>query len=117
MHEMAYVRQVVEIVTDHATRAGAKKVLAVHLTIGEQRDIIEDYFGGLFRHLARGGIAADAEIIINRVPLTVACNRCHTVYPLSFRDKSTWPCAHCGAEHDYKVFTGMEFSIDEIDVE
>lgn len=114
MHEMAYVRNVVEIVCEYAQRAGAKEVRTVRLTIGEARDIIEDYFQGLFRHLAKDTIASQAEIIITRTPLTVRCNQCKTVFPLNVYDQSTWICPTCGAEHDYKVYSGMEFSVDEI---
>lgn len=116
MHEMAYVRNVVDVVVEHAARAKASEVKAVYLTIGIARDIVEDYFQGLFQFLARGTVAEHAEIVMRRIPLTVKCNRCAMVFPLNVHDEKTWVCPRCGAQRDYAMHSGMEFTIDRIDV-
>ena len=116
MHEMAYVRNVVDTVNKYAEKENVAEVKAVYLTIGMSRDIVEEYFQGLFQFLARGTVAEHAEIVIRRLPLTVKCNQCGMIFPLNVRDESTWHCPACKAEHDYKVHTGMEFTIDRIDV-
>ncbi len=116
MHEMAYVRDVVDIVNEYAAREGVAKVKAVHLTIGAARDIIEELFEGFFQFLARSTPAAHARIAIRRVPFTVRCNQCGRVFSLDVRDPKTWVCPSCGAEHDYRLNSGMEFSVDRIEV-
>ena len=116
MHEMAYVRNVVDTVNKYAEKENVAEVKAVYLTTGMSRDIVEEYFQGLFQFLARGTVAEHAEIVIRRLPLTVKCNQCGMIFPLNVRDESTWHCPACKAEHDYKVHTGMEFTIDRIDV-
>ncbi len=114
MHEMAYVRNVVDIVNEYATKENAAEVKAVYLTIGMARDIVEDYFQGLFQYLARGTVAERAEVVMRRIPFTVRCNQCGKVFPLNVHDPKTWKCPFCGAEQDYKLNSGMEFSIDGI---
>lgn len=114
MHEMALVHGVVDAVLEHAEEVGASKVEAVHLTIGEGRDVVEDFMQGLFSFLARGTAAERAKLVVRRVPYAVRCNRCGVVFPLNVRDSSTWTCPHCGAERDYRLYSGMEFMIDEI---
>ena len=116
MHEMAYVRNVVDAVNECAEREGAAEVREVYLTIGEARDIVEEFFEGLFQFLARGTVAEHASIVIRRVPFTVRCNRCGTVFPLDVRDRATWVCPACGAREDYHLNSGMEFSVDRIEV-
>lgn len=116
MHEMAYVRNVVDVVNDYADREGVAEVKAVYLTIGMARDIVEDYFQGLFQYLARGTVAERAEVVIRRVPFTVRCNRCGRVFPLNVHDPKTWTCPFCGAEQDYRLNSGMEFTVDRIEV-
>ena len=116
MHEMALVHNVVETVLDQAGRVGAREVGAVHLTIGEGRDVVEDYMQGLFAFLARGTVAERARLVVRRVPYTVRCTCCGTVFPLNVRDASTWVCPHCAAERQYRLHTGMEFTIDRIQV-
>lgn len=116
MHEMAYVRNVVDIVNEHVSKEGVSEVKAVYLTIGMARDIVEDYFQGLFQYLARGTAAEHADIVIRRIPFTVRCNQCGRVFPLNVHDVKTWTCPFCKAEHDYRLNSGMEFSIDRIEV-
>lgn len=115
MHEMAFTRNAVDVVLKEAESKNATEVTAVYLTIGYVRDIVEDLFEGLFKHLARGTVAEHAEIVINRVPLTVKCNDCGEIYHIDVFDESTWPCVNCGVK-SYKIYTGMEFFISRIDI-
>ena len=116
MHEMALVRNVVDIVLDQAEKANATEVKAVYLTIGYGRDIVEEYFDGLFLFLARGTVAEHAELVIQRTPYTVRCNQCHRVFHIDVFDEKTWVCPFCKAERDYKLNSGMEFAITRIEV-
>lgn len=114
MHEMALVHQVVSLVLDQVRDTDVTEVTAVHLTIGEGRDVIEDYMGGLFSFVARGTVAEHAKLVIHRVPYTVRCNQCGEVFPINVRDDATWVCPQCGAVKDYRLFSGMEFMVDNI---
>ncbi|WP_080802157.1 hydrogenase maturation nickel metallochaperone HypA/HybF [Arabiibacter massiliensis] len=116
MHEMALVRSVVDIVVERAEAAGVDSVDAVYLTIGYGRDIVEDYFDGLFAFLARGTVAEHAELVIERVPVTARCNGCGFVFPLDVFDRSTWAYPSCHAERNYQIVSGREFYISHIDV-
>ena len=51
MHEMSLVRDVVDIVNQRAAECGNVSVRAVHLTIGDGRDIVFDLVDGLFKYL------------------------------------------------------------------
>lgn len=116
MHEMSYVRNVVDMVVAYAEREGATEVKAVYLTIGMGRDIVEKYFQGLFQYLARGTVAEHAEMVMRFIPHTVRCNQCGTVFPLNVLDEKTWTCPSCKASRDYRPNSGMEFSIDQIEI-
>lgn len=117
MHEMALVRSVVDIVLDKVTDVGASKVTTVHIAIGEGRDVVEDLFEGLFRHLAKGTIAEDAEIVIYDIPYLAKCNQCGFTFHVEVFDQSTWGCPHCGARQDYEVINGLEFYVSNIEIE
>ena len=115
MHEMALTRNVVDVVVEAAKEAGAAEVRAVHLTIGYMRDIVEDIFERCFAYMARGTVAEKAELVITRVPFTVRCNKCDFVYHIDVYDENTWVCSSCG-EKDYKLNSGMEFFINNIEI-
>lgn len=117
MHEMALVRDVVDIVVEKAQEAQVSKVTAVHIAIGEGRDVVEDLFEGLFQHLAKGTVAEDAEIIIYTIPLLAKCNQCGFAFHINVFDESSWTCPNCKTHKDYELINGMEFHVSNIEVE
>ena len=117
MHEMALVRRVVDIVLEECADKDVASVKAVHLVVGELRDVVEDLVPGLFRWLARDTIAAEAEVVMRRIPAMVRCNQCGEIFRIDVRDKATWGCPRCQAYQDYRLFSGNEFRIERIEVE
>jgi hydrogenase nickel incorporation protein HypA/HybF len=115
MHEMAFVRNIMDIVVEEADAAGAEEISAVHLVIGEGRDIVEDFFEGLFQYLARGTVAEHAKVIIRRVPYMVRCARCGFVFHVDVFDPATRSCPACEAYEEYKLVSGLEFYISKIE--
>lgn len=115
MHELALVREVVAKTLDLATQAHAQQVVSVTLTIGEGRDIIEDYFKGLFSYLTRDTPAEKACVHINRVPITARCKTCAHVYPYNPYRGNPETCPECG-EANRELATGVEFTFDTIEV-
>ena len=117
MHEMSLMSNVVHMVLEECAQANVRKVTAIHLTIGEQRDVVVEYAQGLLRHLARGTVAQDATLVVRRVPFTVRCIECGNIFAINTRDPATWSCPRCGAHQRYRIFSGHEFKIDSIEVE
>ena len=116
MHEMALMRNVVDTVLGYASQVEAVEVKAIYLTIGFNRDVVEEYMDSMFAFLARGTIAENAELVVRRTPYTVKCNQCGRVFHINVYDSGTWVCPQCGAERDYKLHSGMEFIINNIEV-
>lgn len=114
MHEMGVTRSLVDQVLAEAERMGVVEIRTVFLRIGFARDIVDEILDGCFKWMARGTLLEGAELVIERVPFTVRCNRCGTVYPLDVHHEETWACPCC-RERDYKLNTGMEFQIAGIE--
>lgn len=115
MHELSYTRSIVDAVVSSAENAGAHRVKSVYLVIGELRDIVDDLFRGCFEYLARGTIASGAKVVIDKVPLTLCCRRCGTMFCADAISSQEIACPRC-AEQDYAVSNGLEFFIDRIEV-
>lgn len=115
MHEMSLVRNVLDVVLDVAEQEHATRVESVTLRIGKGRDIVIDFFSGLFDHLAKGTAAEGAELVYERIPMVTRCKDCGKLYRLNVHDDSTWPCPACGSRN-YELASGMEFSIENITV-
>ena len=115
MHEMSLVRNIVQIVREEAEAARAEKITAVHLVVGEGRDIVEHLVQSMFQFLARGTVAEDAEVILHHVPYMVKCNQCQTEFHLEIIRPETRICPNCGASNDYTLVSGQEFYISRIE--
>jgi hydrogenase nickel incorporation protein HypA/HybF len=115
MHEMSLVRNILDIVKEEAEAAGAEKVTAIHLVVGEGRDIVEDLVQSLFQFLARGSVAENAKVILQHVPYMVRCNQCQTEFHLEIMRPEKWVCPNCHAYKDYKLVSGQEFYISRIE--
>ena len=116
MHEMALVHNIVDIVVEQAACNEILEVHAVHLTIGNGRDIVKDYFSKLFKFLARDTVAEKAELIIEWVPITVKCETCGSLFPIKSRMKDIPTCPSCGSQNNFSLNSGIEFSVDYIEV-
>lgn len=115
MHELGYTKDIVDRVTQAAHAAHAHSVKSVFLTIGEMRDIMDDLLKQCFRWMARDTVAADASVVIDRIPFEVRCNECGSLFHFDPWGGKACPCPGCGST-DYAVVSGMEFAIDHIEV-
>ena len=115
MHEMGVTRDLVDMVVACAEERGAVEVSRVYLHIGFVRDIVDELLEGCFRWMARDTVAANAELIIERIPFTVQCNQCGLIYAIDGNDESTWNCPIC-EKRDYHLNSGMEFFISHIEM-
>lgn len=116
MHEMAITTNVVEAVLKYADQNHATKVVEVNLVVGELRDIVDSLMEGAFRHLARGTIAEQASLSIQKVPLRARCKECSVVFPADIRRPETLVCPDCASE-SLTIYNGKEFFIDSIKIE
>lgn len=114
MHELGYTRDVVDTVVQAAQMSNAHEVRAVYLNIGEVRDIVDELFRKCFAYLSRDTIAKNSDVVIDRIPLVMCCRKCgRTFHADPYAGEVS--CPHCG-EKDYEILSGMEFSIDHIEV-
>lgn len=117
MHEMSLVRNIVDAVVQECDRAGVTSVKTVRLTIGELHDVIQELVPDLFRHLAKGTAAADADVVIETVSTELNCTRCSSTFRADPRRPMEWRCPSCGATGCFTIRRGMEFYIDSIEVD
>ena len=108
MHEMSLVRNILALVKEEAEAAHASRITAVHLVVGEGRDIVEDLLQSMFRFLARGTVAEDAAVIVHHVPYKVRCNQCRTEFHLEIMRPEKWACPNCNAYKDYTLVQAVK---------
>lgn len=112
MHEMALAEGVMQIVTDHAARAGAGKVTCVRLEIGRLSHVEPEALAFCFEAVVRGSVAQGARLEIERVAGRAWCHGCgREVEVQSLLDA----CPHCGGIQ-LSVTGGQEMRIRDMEV-
>lgn len=110
---MSVTESVLEIITRHAEQAGADRIVRVYLVVGELSSIVDDSVQFYFDFLAQDTLAQGAELIFQRLPVTLACGVCQHQWEPSSAD---WACPSCGASRA-RIVKGREFYVDSIEVE
>ena len=113
MHELSVTEQLLNVVLEHARKAGAKEVLKVNVVIGELTGFVNESVEFYFEILSKGTEAEKASLIIARIPARVRCRDCEREFQ---PDGSRWNCPHCGGLIE-EVLAGRELYVGSIEVE
>ena len=113
MHELAVTESILQIATQHASRAEAKQVTHLYLVIGQLSSIVDDSVQFYWEIISRGTLCEGAQLHFERVPARLTCQNCGTTYTLA--DGLTL-CPRCQSDR-VRVTAGEEFRLDSIDIE
>lgn len=113
MHELPVTQGMLSIALEHAAAAGAQKITAVNLVIGEYSGIVDDSVQFYFDFISEDTLAQGATLNFERVPAQFHCQACGQTFSL---DDRRWVCPGCG-EWRVEIVAGREFYVDSIEVE
>jgi hydrogenase nickel incorporation protein HypA/HybF len=114
MHEMAVTQNILDIAMRHAEQAGAERILAVNLVVGELTGFVDDSIQFYFDFLTKDTLAQDAKLDFQRIAARVRCTSCGTEYAPP--DTRLWSCPECEALGG-EIIAGREFSVASIEIE
>jgi len=115
MHELAILQSIVGVVLQHAEEAGAARVLAVDLEVGELRDLDEECMQRYFDFVSEGTVAADATLRVRRSKALFTCRSCGAASPVDLHAGDGAACSVCSAT-ELELTAGNELRIESIDV-
>lgn len=113
MHEMAITQSVLNIALEAAGKAGATKITAIRIKMGEYCDVVPVVLRDYFAVAAMGTAAEGAVIELTRLSVTMRCRACHWQGRV---DKRHIACPDCGGT-DLQLLTGREFYVESIEAE
>jgi hydrogenase nickel incorporation protein HypA/HybF len=114
VHELAATQSLLQIALDAAARAGATRVLAIDVVIGELTSMVDDSVQFYFDALSGDTPAAGARLNFRREPAVASCSACGHQAPV--RPPLSPTCGACGA-HALTVAGGQAFYVDSIEVD
>ena len=115
IHELAVTKEVLNIALKHAEMCDAIRIVSISLSVGELRDIEEEWMQRYFDYTSRNTIAEGAKIKIRKLPIIVKCSDCDESYPINLRGIESSLCPNCGKNKTY-IVSGRELFIEEIEV-
>lgn len=114
MHELAVTKSILKLALDHAAQNGAKEILAIHLLIGEMRNLEEDWIQRYFDYISKGTSAEHAVIKVKKVPALFLCKHCERQFAVNIREDKQMLCSHCGS-FEYDLVSGRELVVEQLE--
>jgi hydrogenase nickel incorporation protein HypA/HybF len=110
MHELAYAEGILGVALDAAQGAPVRRI---RLRIGALHGIVTDSLQFCFQLAAQDTPAADAQLLLTTIPVTVHCRACAAE---SAGGSPPFQCRACDA-FDVAIVTGEEVLIDGVEVD
>lgn len=115
VHELAILQSIVGVVLEHAEEAGAKRVIAVDLEVGELRGLDEECMQRYFDFVSAGTAAEDATLRIRRRTVLFSCRACGDAFTIDLASGDSPACPICSS-NEIELTAGDELRIESIDV-
>ncbi len=114
MHELPVTQAILDTALSAAQQAGAARIVAIDLVIGELSGLVDDSVQFYFDILSQGTLAQGAALRFQRQPARARCLTCGHSYdaapPLA-------PfCPACGSVH-LQVTGGRQFQLESIEID
>lgn len=113
MHELSVTESILEIALRHAQQAGAARISALHLTIGDMASIVDDSVQFYWDIISQDTIASGARLVFNRIPALMACQECGQEFE---PERGQLSCPNCES-YQLQLIRGDEFTLSAIDIE
>lgn len=110
MHELSLCGAIADIAT---RRAGPRRIEAVHVRIGELRQVVPDTLSFCWELVVAQTDLDGSLLRVERVEARLGCRACGSQFGLA--DPPVFACASCGGL-DVEVVAGEEFDVDAIDL-
>jgi hydrogenase nickel incorporation protein HypA/HybF len=114
MHEMSITESILHITLDHAQKAHARSVSAIHIRTGELSTMVDDSVRFYWEIIAKDTAAEKAKLFFTRIPARVSCLDCAREF--DWRQKEPFACPQCGGQH-LRIQDGEEMQVESIEVE
>jgi len=113
MHELSLAQEIISIVEQYYTDDASEHVTSIKVKIGKLQNVLPDSLEFCFQALIQNSKLANAKMVIENIPITVACNDCGNT---SEQEGFVFVCSTCGSS-SVKIVTGNELYVSEIEFE
>lgn len=116
MHELQITERILNVVLRHAEGKDVKKIVRVHLRVGELSDLADEWIRRYFSYLSRGTLAEHAELAITRAPIVLKCGDCDASFEIRRDRFGAAECPHCAGTR-LELVSGRGYFIENMEVQ
>ena len=113
MHELTIAQGILDIALKTAAEHAAVRIGQITVAVGMMNGVVPESLIMGFTTLAEGTAAADAELIIHRIPVSGRCRECGQSFPIENRQFYCPDCGSAGVE----IVSGRELRVEHMEVE
>lgn len=113
MHELSVTKGVLKLCIEEGEKYKVNKINKIKIKVGELTGLVPNCIAYYFNIVSKGTIAEEAEIIVEKVPVTINCEQCGFEGELG---KNKYYCPSCNGIK-YKIIKGREFYLDTMEVD
>ena len=113
MHELAVTKGLLKIWLEEGEKHKIEKINKINIKVGELTDLVPDCISYYFNIVARGTIAENTEINVEKIPVEIECNECGYKGIIG---KNDYKCPKCKGLQ-YEITKGREFYLDTMEVD
>ncbi|NIM91284.1 MAG: hydrogenase maturation nickel metallochaperone HypA [Candidatus Aminicenantes bacterium] len=113
MHELSIVASLFEILEEKAEEQKAKRIVGVKLQVGALSGVVPEFLETAFNIYKKETLADKARLEIEKVPLKIQCQKCHTEM---VKDDFVFICENCGSR-ELETLGGTELLLEKIEME
>jgi hydrogenase nickel incorporation protein HypA/HybF len=114
VHELSIASNLVEIVTEAARDAGAKRVIAVHLRLGALAGVAIESLRFCYEVATENTFLAGSQLVVEYLPVVVHCSKCDR--EMEILRVQHFGCPLCGTP-SADIRQGQELEIESIEIE
>ena len=115
MHELPVTESILQIVLKHAEKSDVRRIVTIHLQVGQLSDLQDDWMQRYFDYLSRGTPAEGAKLQIERTPIRLGCDACEASWTVARVEQIDASCPQCGQKNS-RLIGGREYTITNMEV-
>lgn len=113
MHELSVTKGILKLCLEEGEKHNVSKINKINIKVGELTGLVPSCISYYFNIIAKGTIAEDTEIILERIPVSIKCQQCEYEGELG---KDNYYCPKCQG-NKYKIVKGRDFYLDTMEVD